>query len=69
MSENNLKDQGQALDRLHSAIGGELLDGADFETPAAKEAMASILLSAQTSTTGEQGMSVSMVKKALRLGM
>lgn len=68
MNTNDLTKQHDSLNRLHSAIGGELLDGIALDSPAAKDAMASILLNANSSEANKN-MSVSMVKRALGLGM
>ncbi len=68
MSNNLTAAQHESLNRLHSAIGGEMLDGTPLDSPAAKEAMASVLLSTQADEA-QQNMSVSMVKRALGLGM
>lgn len=74
MNTNDPTKQHDSLNRLHSAIGGELLDGIALDSPAAKDAMASILLNANSSESNEaneanENMSVSMVKRALGLGM
>lgn len=68
MSEDSIKEQNESLNRFHSAIGGEMLDGVDLSSPEAKQAMASIVLNAQSNDT-EKPMNVSMVKRALGLGM
>lgn len=68
-TQNTLERQNEALNRFNSALGGEMLDGTDLSSPAAKEAMAAILLSAQSPAHNENNMSVSMVKRALGLGM
>lgn len=68
MSQGSIKEQNESLNRFHSAIGGEMLDGVDLSSPQAKQAMASIVLNSQSDNT-DKSMSVSMVKKALGLGM
>jgi len=68
VNQKKYKEQNDSLDRLHSAIGGELLDGTDLSSPEAKEALAAITLNAQTEGA-DKSMSVSLVKKALRLGI